>query len=365
MPKWYFVLFIVIALSVYGGMHWFVYQRLAAGLLMSSGQRLALKIFLLAGALSFVLVEFISRLKPVYPLFYLGSVWLGIMAIALAIFLLELALSLLFPAQRRIFVVAALAVIGMITIISIFNAARYPVVKEITIPIRSLPVESSGFSIVQLSDLHLGNLTSLKRLRWIIAQVNHLQPDLICITGDVLDGDIRQGEDYCELLQELRAKHGVLAVTGNHEFYAGIDLFTKLAGKSNWRVLRNQQWTIENRLTIIGLDDDAGKQFNFKGPDLPGALASGSPDIPRILLYHRPAGFPEAVRQGIDLQLSGHTHAGQIPPMDFLVWLIYKYPSGLFRLNDAHIYTCPGTGTWGPPMRFLSRSEIVKLTLVR
>ena len=87
--------------------------------------------------------------------------------------------------------------------------------------------------------------------------------------------------------------------------------------------------------------------------------------IPKVLLYHRPGKFAAAVRRGIDLQLSGHTHAGQIPPMDLLVWLIYKYPSGLYRLGQSHIYTSSGTGTWGPPMRFLSRSEIVKLVLVR
>jgi predicted MPP superfamily phosphohydrolase len=100
------------------------------------------------------------------------------------------------------------------------------------------------------------------------------------------------------------------------------------------------------------------------GPDLDAALRSLPPGLPKILLYHRPARFAEAVERGIGLQLSGHTHAGQIPPMDLLVWLIYKYPDGLYRLGHAYIYTSTGTGTWGPPMRFLSRSEIVKLVLV-
>jgi uncharacterized protein len=365
MPKLYFVVFIVIALSVYAGMHWFVYQRIAAGLGLAPAARLALKIFMLAGAASFILAEFLGRQKPLYLMRFAGSVWLGIMAIALAFFLLESAASLLFPGSRRALVVAALAVIAVVSGFSLFNTQRDPQVREIRVPVRSLPAQLDGFTIVQLSDLHLGNLTSFKRLRWIVDRVNRLRPDIICVTGDVLDGDICRGEDYCRLLLELKARHGVVAVTGNHEFYAGLDLFTELARKSNWRVLRNQSLNIDNQLEIIGLDDDAGKSFKFSGPDLAAALRSASAGVPKILLYHRPEGFAKAAWQGIDLQLSGHTHAGQIPPMDFLVWLIYKYPSGLYRLGQSHIYTSAGTGTWGPPMRFLSRSEIVKLTLVR
>jgi predicted MPP superfamily phosphohydrolase len=363
MPKLYFVIFIVIALSVYGAMHWFVYQRIASGLALASGQRLFLKIFMLAGAMSFVLGEFLSRQKPDYFLRFAGSVWLGIIAIALAFMLLEALFSLLFPGSRHSLVIAALAIISLVSGLSIFNVQRYPKVSQIKVPVRNLPAELAGFTIVQLSDLHLGNLTSLKRLDWIVKKVNDLRPDLICVTGDVLDGDICQSEDYCRLLRELKAKHGVLAVTGNHEFYAGIKKFLRLAELSNWRVLRNQSLLIDGKLVVIGLDDDAGKSFKFPGPDLSGALSSATADVPKILLYHRPDGFAKAVGQGIDLQLSGHTHAGQIPPMDLLVWLIYKYPSGLYRLGQAHIYTSSGTGTWGPPMRFLSRSEIVKLVL--
>ncbi len=167
------------------------------------------------------------------------------------------------------------------------------------------------------------------------------------------------------MLLELKAKHGVLAVTGNHEFYAGIDLFLELARKSNWRVLRNETWSLDNKLDVIGLDDDAGRGFKSPGPDLEAALRTPTANVPRVLLYHRPNSFAEAVSRGVDLQLSGHTHAGQIPPMDLLVWLTYRYPAGLYRLGRSHIHTSAGTGTWGPPMRFLSRSEIVELTLVR
>jgi predicted MPP superfamily phosphohydrolase len=365
MPKMYFVLFIVIVLTVYAGMHGFVYWRLAGGLSLTSGQRTALKLLLLAGALSFLAGEFLSRLTPMTPLLYVGSVWLGIMAIALAFFLLEMILSLLFPQQRRLLVLAALAVVFLVSAFSAANAALGPVVRELRVPMQGLPPELDGFTIVQLSDLHLGNLTSVKRLRRIVKRTNELKPDLVCVTGDTLDGDICREERFCEVLDGLRARHGVAAVTGNHEFYVGIDKFMELARRSGWRVLRNESWVLDGRLAVVGLEEDTARRFKMPGPDLDAALRGLPPGLPKVLLYHQPTGFAAAAERGVGLQLSGHTHAGQIPPMDILVWLTYEYPAGLYRLGNSFIHTSPGTGTWGPPMRFLSRSQIVKLVLVR
>jgi hypothetical protein len=364
MSKMYFIVFIVIVLSVYAGMHGFLYWRLASGLSLSGGQRLALKLLLIAGALTFVVAEFLSRLTPMYPFLYAGSVWLGMLAIALAVFLLELLLSSVFPQQRRLFVLAALAAVFVIATYSVLNAALGPAWREVKIPVRNLAREMEGFTIVQLSDLHLGNLTTRKKLRWIVKSVNAMKPDLICVTGDTLDGEICRDEGFCEILDQLQARHGVVAVTGNHEFYAGVEKFMELARRSHWRVLRNQSWVIDGRIALAGLEEDSAKRFKLPGPDLDAALRGLPPGIPRVLLYHRPARFKEAAAKGIDLQLSGHTHAGQIPPMDLLVWLIYKYPAGLYRLGQSHIYTSPGTGTWGPPMRFLSHSEMTRLVLV-
>ncbi len=366
MSKLSFVIFIVIALSVYVAMHWFVYWRLAAGLSLAADQRLVLKVILIAGALAFIAGEFVIRLAPVYPLLAAGSIWLGIIAISLAVFLAELFLSLAFPAQRRTFVLAALALVLLITVFSLINAALGPIVREKSIPMRGLPRAMSGFTIVHISDLHLGNLTSMKRLRRIVAKANSLKPDLVCVTGDTIDGEIGRDGRYCQALSLLQATHGVAAVTGNHEFYAGIDKFMELARCSRWRVLRNESWIIDGRFAVIGLDDDAAghRRQGEGGPDLEKALQAIPAEMPKVLLYHQPVHFATAAGKGIGLQLSGHTHAGQIPPMDILAWLTYKYPAGLYRLGRSHIYTSSGTSTWGPPMRFLSRSEIVKLILV-
>ena len=218
MPKLYFVGFIAIVLSVYAAMHGFVYWRLASGLTLTSGQRLALKLLLAAGALTFIAGEFLSRLTPAYPLLYAGSLWLGVVSIALAVFLGELLFSLLFSRQRRLLVLASLVIVLLISAFSILNVALGPLLRQVKVPMRGLPADLEGFTIVQLSDLHLGNLTSSMQLRRIVERVNALKPDLICVTGDALDGDISRNGVYGEILGAMRARHGVAAVTGNHEF---------------------------------------------------------------------------------------------------------------------------------------------------
>jgi len=228
-----------------------------------------------------------------------------------------------------------------------------------------MPAESSGLTLVQLSDLHLGNLTPLSRLRWIVTQINGMSPDLVVITGDLIDRDIYEDTEFCRLLREIKARYGVVAVPGNHDYYAGYDKFLQVASRSNIAVLRNQRLLIAGAIQVAGLDEPAGRSFREGGPDLEKALSGYDPGLPTILLSHRPSGFDRAEQKKVDLQLSGHSHAGQIPPIDLLIWSTYAYPFGYYENSHSRIYTSCGTGTWGPPMRLFSRNEIVKFTLVR
>ena len=225
-------------------------------------------------------------------------------------------------------------------------------------------MELTGFSIAHLSDLHLDGLKTLKWFQSIIMRVNNLNPDLIVITGDLIDSACDGLEKFCEPLRQLKAPYGVFAITGNHEYYVGINRFLEFAEKSNIIVLRNSSRTIANAIELIGIDDDTGKRFSLAGSDLKKAIANCDSSKPLILLSHQPKYFTEVSAMGIDIQLSGHTHAGQIPPMDLIVSLLYEYPYGLYRNDSSYIYTSCGTGTWGPPMRLFSRSEIVKIILV-
>jgi len=184
------------------------------------------------------------------------------------------------------------------------------------------------------------------------------------ITGDLVDEEAHRIDRFRELFKNLNANDGVFAVTGNHEYFPGVEKFFQLAEQSGITVLSNSCTTLANGIVLVGLNDDVASRFDMEGPNLHKALAGCDTANPVILLYHRPTHFKDAVSSGVDIQLSGHTHLGQLPPMDLIVLLVFgRYAYGLRTLGDSYIYTTSGTGTWGPPMRFLSHSEIVNIIL--
>jgi predicted MPP superfamily phosphohydrolase len=353
-----FLIFITIVSAIYFGLHFFVYKSLTRSLELSQTWVKVLKWFFWVSGLSFFFNVLLSRVFRIYILEFYANTWLGIIAIAFFIFLVQRLATLVFPGQKKALGIAALAITGIITIISLINGLQPPGVKRMNIPIKNLPRELNGFSIVQLSDLHLQH-NSKSRLTYIVDKVNSLKPDLIVITGDLIDANICDDPSFCHNLKRLEATHGVLAVTGNHEYFAGPGVFQELAERSHITVLKNQAVTIAGSLQVIGLNDTEARRLGDNGgPNLEAAMKTCHPDKPTVLLFHRPLGFDKAVEKGVDLQLSGHTHAGQIPPMDIIVWFYYKYPAGLYKKDDSYIYTSSGTGWWGPPMRFLSKNEI-------
>lgn len=360
-----FAIFITIASMVFFGLHFFVYTFITRSLELPANIRKYIKIFFWVSGFSFLFAELLSRLARISLLNYYAFVWLGIIAIAFSILLVTRIVIIIFPSQTRTLALIGLGIVFIISLISLVNGLRKPVVKEITVAIKNLPNELAGFSIVHLSDLHMEEYKAPDHIPYIVDTVNALKPDLIAVTGDLIEDNICENPWFCKQMERFDATYGVVAVTGNHEFYAGIEHFMEFAKRANIKVLRNESITVAGSIQVIGLDDNDGRRFGGKGPDLETAAKGCDPDKPMILLYHRPDNFEKAVEKGVVLQLSGHTHAGQIPPMDLLVQLYYKYPAGLFEYKGSHIYTSYATGYWGPPMRFLSRSEIVKITLVK
>ena len=359
------IMSVLVALTVYALLHYFVYARVAHGLGLSSPGRVGLTIGLGLAALSFIAAQAFSSASWVAPLLLAGAIWLGVLSIAATLFFTEWTLSLILHERRRQITISALGVLALLTSYTIVNGSRLPVVKNVTIALEKMPANVSGFTLVQLSDLHLGRLVSLERLGWIVDHVNDLSPDLVVITGDVIDRDIWQEEAFGQQLKRIKARYAVLAIPGNHDYYAGYERFLEIARRSNITVLRNERLVFAGAIQVAGLDEPAGRSFAEGGPNLEKALAGNDPDRPTILLAHRPDGFLRAVARKIDLQLSGHTHAGQIPPLEELYWVIYPYSSGYYEKDGSRLYTSCGTGTWGPPMRLLSRNEIVRFTLVR
>ena len=243
-------------------------------------------------------------------------------------------------------------------------------VKPLTVTLDRLPQSLDGLRIVQITDLHIGPMIGGDWLRQVVDKVNALKPDIIAITGDVVDGSVEELSRHTAPLADLTAPHGVYFITGNHEYYSGVEEWCAHFTTLGLRVLRNERVSItagaqQDSFDLAGVDDWASHAFPGQGADLPKALAGRNADKALILLAHQPAAIYEAAEHGVDLQLSGHTHGGQIWPFTYLVYLQQPYVAGLHRHRDTatQIYVSPGTGFWGPPMRLGTVAEITHITL--
>ncbi len=234
--------------------------------------------------------------------------------------------------------------------------------ERITIRTPKLAREAGPLRVVQISDVHLGLIVREGRLSRILNEVKKSRPDLFISTGDLVDSQINHLRELTRLLQEIQPRHGKFAVTGNHEFYAGLPQALDFTRQAGFTLLRGQGITIGGLLNLAGVDDPAGG---------PGAglgereLLSGLPrDRYTILLKHRPVIDPESL-PFFDLQISGHTHRGQIFPFVILTRIFFPYYSGYFRLaGESLLYVSRGSGTWGPPIRFLAPPEVTVYDLV-
>lgn len=261
---------------------------------------------------------------------------------------------------------AALVSVG----VGFVTALRPVATRTVEVPIRGLPAPLEGFRIVQISDLHLGPLARMAQVDHVVDATNALRPDLIAVTGDLVDGEADGVRAKVERMASLRAAHGTFFVTGNHEYYSGVGRWLKVIRAMGWRVLHNEHALVEHggaRLAVAGMPDPAsrGRRGDGSRPDLARALAGMPGDAVPILLFHPPTGTAAAAEAGVKLQLSGHTHAGQYFPWSLLIPALYEHPRGLTRRADLWVYTSVGTGFWGPPNRFLVPPELTLLVLRR
>jgi len=367
------MLFLLVFSTIYLGTNYYIYSRIAGGLNLSIGARKILLAAFLAAALCFIPAEIVNRhsaARWISALLYLSSVWLGMISIAFSVWVI-IDISRIFIRSKKFryyATISTVVLIGLTSGYALYNQAGSPVVKKITIPVLKPTSGLSHFTIVQLSDLHIDLSKSERWLRNLVAKTVAQKPDLIVVTGDVIDTDICRLDDFCRILGELKAKYGVYAVTGNHEFYAGIPLFMKIAENSNMEVLRNTSVSIADAIELAGIDDALeAERFEHVSPqeNLSRAFEKVDFSKPVILLSHQPDVFDLSRDLGADLQLSGHTHAGQIPPMDLLVQILFEYPFGLYKRGASYLYTTCGSAFWGPPMRLFTKSEIVEFDLTR
>jgi uncharacterized protein len=262
--------------------------------------------------------------------------------------------------------VVALAVFA--TAVGLLNARRRARVVSVEIPLRNLPEALEGFTIAQISDIHVGPTIKRGYVDAIVDAVNALNADVIAVTGDLVDGSVRDLSSHTEPLSRLKARYGVYFVTGNHEYYSGERAWTAEFTRLGLRVLENEHVVVTHRgasLVLAGVTDFSAHHFDPAQKSDPAAALAGAPADAgaKILLAHQPRSAAAASAAGFDLQLSGHTHGGQFWPWTLFVRFQQPFTAGLHRLNDLWVYISRGTGYWGPPKRFGAPSEITRVRL--
>ena len=300
------------------------------------------------------------------PLEFVGTAWMGTLFLLFAALLVVdvvtaggLLLPKLAPAMRG----WSLVVAALLSATGLVQGLRDPVVRDYEVRLQGLPAERDGTVLVEISDIHLGTLIGERWMARLVERVNAMKADLVVVDGDLVDGNVGEVEPLLPVLRGLRAPLGVWAVTGNHEWYAGIDRSVRLLEEAGYTVLRDRWAEAAPGLVLAGVDDlTARRQFGLLDHPVEKALA-GRPTGGPVLLSHSPLRADAAAASGAGLMRSGHTHDGQIWPFGYLVRFVYPLLGGRYEVSGMSVIVCRGTGTWGPRMRLWLPSEIVRITL--
>ena len=251
--------------------------------------------------------------------------------------------------------IAGIIIVGLTGILSAYSLINslYLNINEIEIPLNHL---KNDMKVVQLSDIHIGSIRNSSYMEKIVEKTNKIEPEIIFITGDMVDGSARLHTNTFDAINKLKAP--VFFITGNHETYEGLDEVFRVLRNTHMRVLRDEMVECKD-IQIIGVE------YSFEVNHMGNVLSrlKINSEKPSILLYHLPRELKAVAKAGIGLQLSGHTHAGQMFPFNYLVRLMFKYMHGIYKYDGTYLHVSPGTGTWGPPMRLGSRCEITVITL--
>jgi len=376
------IVFLTIFFSVMGGAHYYILKRIALDPSWPPGVAAGAVAMMTLGLVALIVQGILRRRVGVLAsaLSWVAYVWLGVLFyLFISTAMLDLATSVfVFATERgpelatsRPFLRGRALMICGITLLASLAALRIglqpPVTKRIEIALDRFPEALDGFRIVQISDVHIGPLLGERFSALVTERVNALEPDLIAVTGDLVDGRVKSIAKQVEPFRELRAEHGIYFVTGNHDYYSGADDWVSLVTSYGWHTLRNRSVSIGTsgaKFELVGVDDPHGDMLESGGgEDLNLALRDVDTTRAVVLLAHDPATFRRARKIPVGLQLSGHTHGGQIWPFGWAVRAVVPWVAGHFREGASQLYVSSGTGFWGPPMRLGTRAEITELTL--
>jgi predicted MPP superfamily phosphohydrolase len=375
------VIFFSIFFAVTTSLSFYIYIRGLQSIPPTSTLRHAYTIVFWIVALSFIA----GRLsEPYLPSFITDLlVWMGSFWIAAMIYFLIAVISIdllravnhflpFFPSaikadySRAKYITSAivLAAVGLLLLGGHINS-MLPRVRRLNIAIPGKSSKLKRLDIVMVSDVHLGTIVGRSRFDHIVEQINSLEPDLVLLPGDIVDEDIAPviKENLGEALRSIKSRFGVYASTGNHEYLGGhIDRACAYLVEHKISMLRDQSTKIGDSFFLVGREDRSSSMFTgHPRKQLSELMAAVDRQYPVILMDHQPFGLREAVNEGVDLQLSGHTHDGQLWPVNYIVKRIYELPWGYKKIGATHFYVSDGVGTWGPPVRIGNRPEIVQI----
>lgn len=384
------LIWLTLSTSLLGLGHFYVYRRLVADAGLEKSRRIAagsvLLFLLVLVPLTFASMRTLPRDWITVPAFVVFG-WMGLLSSWFTLLVLADAGRLTVRLAARIrsrrpaagdeatlsrrralsrLVAGGVALGGAgLTGVGVAVAAYGFTKKRLEITLDKLPPAFDGFKIVQVSDVHVGPTIGRAFVESMVAAANEETPDLIAITGDLVDGTVEQLRAHTAPLAQLKAAHGVFFVTGNHEYYSGVDDWVEEVERLGIVVLRNRRVALERgeaAVDLVGVTDHHAGRFS-DGPDFDAALSGRDPTRELLLLAHQPAALREAVRRDVGLQLSGHTHGGQFWPWNWVVHLVHPVVAGLARFERTQVYVNAGTGYWGPPVRLGTQSEVTVLTL--
>jgi hypothetical protein len=373
--------FLLTPISLLAVLHVYIGMRILGDLPVGP---IGVALGVLALALSWVCIPlgFVSRnlanRTVAERLSWLGSLSMGLFSSLFVLTLLrDVALGLsslalpdaIFAVAKPASAMAVPALALLASLVGFVNARRRARIVNVDVPLANLPAGLHGFTIAQISDIHVGSTIKRGYVDAIVDAVNKLDADMIAVTGDLVDGTVSELSPHTAPLGRLTARHGAYLVTGNHEYYSGERAWTAEFRRLGLHVLMNEHVVLNHHgaaLVVAGVTDYGAHHFDPAQRSDPGTALAGAPAGAgaKLLLAHQPRSAPAASAAGFDLQLSGHTHGGQFWPWNLFVRLQQPFTAGLHRLNHLWVYVSRGTGYWGPPTRLGVPSEITRLRLV-
>jgi len=373
-------IFLLSFLVIYGGFHLYFFLKAKAAFTLPRWTFFLLAVFLLGMIAAPILVRISEQSgynQLAIFLAYFGYTWMGIIFLFVATSLavdsfriivwissLLLHRKVLFQINSKPAFYIPLLFSLVISVVGAFEAWDIRI-EKVTLASEKIPASLSGLRIVQISDVHLGLIVRHKRLGKILKAVQEANPDILVSTGDLVDGQINRLEGLAEMLQKIKPRLGKYAITGNHEFYAGLQDSLAFTKKAGFKILRNEGESVTDYLNIAGVDDRTNKYFK-KSPQISenDMLNRLGREKFTLLLKHRPEVNQKSLGL-FDLQLSGHTHKGQIFPFNIITLFYFPIHWGILNpVDHCYLYVSRGSGTWGPPIRFLSPPEVTLIKLV-